>query len=503
MRVGILTSRTADPLVRETLKGVREVETIVVPLPVPVISILTTRTIASILRSRPDLAGLLSSADIVIVPGAVTGDARDITAVISRPTYKGPKALGELPAALSLVAKGVQLDPLKSADEVLGSLRPSLTYEQAFRIGGLSIPRRGPPVLIFAEAGPETPPDAVGQVSRRLVADGADLIVVGSVQSMTPDELASRVRAALSSGRPVIAEASSAPQIESALSAGAEGVSVTAEVALAAADLIRDSVVIVSSRDLREAERVERELRGFRLIIDPVLEVPPLGMTSSLMRYAEASARLSSPILFSAADVTEDVEADTGGVHGLLALMAVELGASAYLVVEETYKSFRGTAEAREAVRLAEQAWQAKSTERGMFSRLLVLKQASPPPKPPAQGVPIESVGYVEPKIATDHYVVVSVDHASGEIMVTLVRQGRAVASMVGKHAMSVARAAVRQFGLDPEHSAYLGYEVAKAELALKLGRTYTQDEQVIVTPWERNGNGTNDKYAGATISLG
>ena len=494
MRVGILTSRTAEPLVRETLRHVRDVETIVVPLPVPVISILTTRTIAAMLRTRPDLVAPLSSADMVLIPGTVSGDAGEISEVVSRPTYKGPKALGELPATLSLVARGVRLDPVKSADEVLGSLRPSLAYEEAFKIGELSVPRRGPPVLLFAEVGPEANLGEVQRVSRRLVSDGADLIVVGATPSMSPAQLAERVKLALASGRPVVAEASSTAQIEAALSAGAEGVSVTAEVALQAVDLLRGEVVIVSARDLLEAETVEREMRGSRLIIDPVLDVPPLGMTSSLVRYLEASARLTSPLLFSAADVTEDVEADTAGVHGLLALMAVEVRASAYLVVEETYKSYRGTAEAREAIRLAEQAWTARTTERGMFSRLLILKQASPPPAIMVNASPVERVGYVEPRLATDHYVVVSADHATGEIVVTLVRDGKAVASVAGRHAMSVARAAVRRFGLDPEHSAYLGYEVAKAELAIKLGRTYTQDEQVIVTPWERNGGGTNAK---------
>jgi len=47
----------------------------------------------------------------------------------------------------------------------------------------------------------------------------------------------------------------------------------------------------------------------------------------------------------------------------------------------------------------------------------------------------------------------------------------------------------VRRFGLDPEHAAYLGYELAKAEMSLKLGKTYVQDEPLIVVPWERNGN--------------
>ncbi|MDT7868004.1 MAG: hypothetical protein RQ853_06305, partial [Acidianus sp.] len=68
MRVGIVTSRTAETLVRETVSGVKDVEAMVVALPVPVISVLSTRAIASIIRSRPALAKALSSVDMVILP---------------------------------------------------------------------------------------------------------------------------------------------------------------------------------------------------------------------------------------------------------------------------------------------------------------------------------------------------------------------------------------------------------------------------------------------------
>ncbi|PVU72496.1 hypothetical protein DDW07_02280, partial [Acidilobus sp. SCGC AC-742_E15] len=73
MRVGIVTSRTAEPLVRETVSGVRDVEAMVIALPVPVISVLSTRAIASIIRSRPALAKALSSVDMVILPGERRG----------------------------------------------------------------------------------------------------------------------------------------------------------------------------------------------------------------------------------------------------------------------------------------------------------------------------------------------------------------------------------------------------------------------------------------------
>jgi len=488
MRVGIVTSRTAEPLVRETVSGVKDVEAMVVALPVPVISVLSTRAIASIIRSRPALAKALSSVDMVILPGTVSGDAGEVAKVVERPTYKGPKSLGELPATLAQVARGAQLDTVKSADEVLGSLMPSLSYEEAFRIGDRPVARRGPPLVIMSEIDPSVPPGKVAEAAARLSGDGADVVIVGADPSWRPEEVASRVREALRAGRPVLAEAPNEEFAERALEAGAEGVVMAAAMALRARDLLSGKVVVASSGDINELSEAEGRLSGSRLILDPIVEVPPLGMVRSLSRYLEASSRLRSPILFSAADVTEDVEADTLGVHALLSLIAVELRASAYLVVEETYKSYRSTAEAREALRLAETAWQLRSTERGMFSRLLVVKQDVRPPRA-VQAAEAEEVGYVEPKVSADQYLVINADHERGRVVVTFFRDGAPQGTLAGRHALSVARAAVRRFGLDPEHAAYLGYELAKAEMSLKLGKTYVQDEPLLVVPWERNGN--------------
>ncbi|ESQ21210.1 MAG: hypothetical protein CISAcid_07860, partial [uncultured Acidilobus sp. CIS] len=168
MRVGIVTSRTAEPLVRETVSGVKDVEAMVVALPVPVISVLSTRAIASIIRSRPALAKALSSVDMVILPGTVSGDAGEVAKVVTRPAYKGPKSLGELPATLAQVARGAQLDAVKSADEVLGSLMPSLSYEEAFRVGDRPVARRGPPLVIMSEIDPSVPPGKVAEAAARL-----------------------------------------------------------------------------------------------------------------------------------------------------------------------------------------------------------------------------------------------------------------------------------------------------------------------------------------------
>ncbi|MGC9112990.1 MAG: dihydropteroate synthase-like protein [Acidilobus sp.] len=489
MKFGIITSGPAEPVVREVLQEGGLKDFVVVALPVPAISLLTTSAIASVLSSRRDLLSGLSDVDIVVLPGTVRGDASEVAKVTGKPAFKGPRSLGELPVTLKYVSQGARLDTVKAADEVLGSLTPSISYEEAFRIGQVPVPRRGPPVLLLSEVDPRAQDFAA--TARRYVEEGAQVIMVGAEDGMSLGELRRRVREAKGLGLPVIAEAPSRAYAEEAIAAGADGLSVADYQVPEVEDLLsRDLALLVGGDSLDRLRDVERELAGrAKLIVDPSLAVPPLGLSQSVERYLRASRELSSPLLFSAANVTEEVEADTAGVHAVLALMAVEVRASAYLVVEETYKSVHGTSEAREAIRLAESAYAARASERGMFSRLLVLKQDYPPPPQPQEEVSAEHVGYVEPQVSAGEYVRISADPARGVMRVTLYRDGRAVGSLEGSHALSLARALVRRFNVSAEHAAYIGYELSKAELSLKLGRTYVQDEPVIVTPWEKNGN--------------
>lgn len=499
MKFGIITSEAAEPTVREVLEeeGLRD-QAVVVALPVPSISLLSSRAIASILRLRPDLLSRLEEADVIILPGAVSGSAEEVARVADRPAFKGPRTLGQLPAVMRYVMRGAKLDTVRAADEVLSSIRPSLRFERAYDVGKVVVPLRGPPVLVLAEVDPSRGPEEALRQAKSYVEEGADIIIVGADDSVSPGQLRERVQSLASLGRPLVAEAPTAEHARAALEAGADGLSIADYQVDEVKDLLTpDRLVIVGGNRLERLKEVEGSLRGrAKVMVDPSLAVPPLGLAESVCRYLRASRELSSPIMFSAANVTEDVEADTIGVHAILALLAVEVRASGYLVVEETYKSAHAVSEAKEALRLAELAFSSRSSERGEFSRLLVLKQDQPPP-PEADDVRSERVDYIEPEVSPSEYLRIAADPSRGVVRASLYRHGSLVGSVEGPHALSVARAIIRRFGMQPEHAAYMGYELAKAEMALKLGKTYVQDEPLLVPPWDRNGKEKGKAEAG------
>jgi dihydropteroate synthase-like protein len=357
--------------------------------------------------------------------------------------------------------------------------------EIAFTLAGVAVPRRGPPMVLASEVPPYRGPKEARTMALRLASDGADIIAVGCAFDEEPEALSARVEAALGAGRPVLAEAPTVGHVKAALDAGAAGVIVSAEMAADVAHLLgSEHAVVVGSDSLSKLLRAEEEMLSLgvsKIIIDPSLQAPPLGFIESLVRVREAAARAKSPVQFTAANVAEEVEADTHGVHGLLALAAAEARASVYYVVEDSYKSYRSTAEAREAVDVALTAWTLRRP-REVYSRLLVVKQPHPPPKPPR--VEAVRVGYVEPRMDKKGYITIHVDHERGVIVAVYRFYRGGYVAVEGTHPTSIARELVRRVGLDPEHAAYLGYELSKAEIALRLGRSYIQDDPVITPVW-------------------
>ncbi len=508
MRVALLTGRAARRLVEEVAGGRDDV--VIVELPVNVVSMLTANAVAAMLRSRRDLLEAARSADVVIVPGSVRGDVSVVAEVVGKPAFKGTRTTAGIPFILEHLKAGGRLDTLRPAEEVLGEPPALPPGVEAFRVSGVPVPARGPPPLLAAEVPPEAPRDSVAAEAARLAAQGARVVVVGASPSMEPGELAARVSQAakaLGEGVALGAEAPTPRHAREAARAGASLIATSPGNALEASE--HAEAVVVADRDvsiLEEAVARLAEVGYTNVIVDPVVDVPPLGFTESLERYRRA-AGLGKPLLFAAANVAGEVEADSHGVHALLALIAAELGASVYLVVEDSWKTRWSVSEAREAVRLAWEAWRRKTTERGMFSRLLVVKQQAPPPSVDSRGA--FEVCRVEPRIDPAGYLVIGVDHDEKYVVAEWVSYAGDRVRFRGRHAPSLARALVRAVGLNPEHAAYLGYELAKAEIALALERAYTQDEPVIVPVWDVDwlgcgvGPGQGDTGRGALRSEG
>ena len=245
------------------------------------------------------------------------------------------------------------------------------------------------------------------------------------------------------------------------------------------------------------------------LIADPVLNALGYGFTASLKNYILFRERdKKTPLFFGVGNVTELLDADSIGVNALLAGIASELNASVLFTPEHSDKCVGCVSELRRAAEMMLLAKKRKTTPKDLGIDLLVLKEKRRR-KPRILKTAAEEAGKAE-----DANVVVAKESetwrpdplgsfrielcetpAGTRILAThssLTKQEkqaeqtkegkegkeRKETKIVGRNAKEVLDTILR-LGLvsSLEHAAYLGRELAKAEIALSLKKSYEQDE--------------------------
>ncbi len=492
MKIGIVTSRSARRIIENVIKlideDIRKIhEFRIIALPVPAIGHLDTLTLARLLsKKKKELTGL----DILLIPGLCPGSTKIIEKEVGIETYKASRDPGLLPAAIefflnhNFLSKNYPLEDYYVDYEI--ALKDSPI---AFRIRDVDIPYRPPPVKILAEIPPCTKRERAERILNRYLEEGAHIIVLGTSFIASVKTFKDRLNLVKDIDKPVICECPNRKILRKALEEECDGVSIAADQVLnAEKEIIRklaERVVIVGERDtakLKHAVKILEEYGAKRIIVDPVVGLPLIDYTESVERYINAR-QLGYPMLFSAANVVEELSADTQGQHALLMSMAVELRASLYLVVEGSYKSIHSVAEAKEAARIIYKSHIMGRTPRDKLSSLLIIKQEIPPPPPILDYKNAEKVPeLVEPNMDKGFFLI-NVDHDRGYIMVEY-REGAIRKKWYGRRALGLMRMITRTVELSKEHAGYLGYELAKAEISLETGRTYIQDSPLFRYPW-------------------
>ncbi|ADL19659.1 Dihydropteroate synthase [Acidilobus saccharovorans 345-15] len=291
--------------------------------------------------------------DYIIIPGSYPWSARLVGANV----YKGPEGLGLL---AQMLEKG-DLD--LSRDLSFEKYRPDLVNSMAREaLESLRnyelIPLRPPPVRVLSEVvikGSENIEDIAG-TAKTLAADGADVIVLAPItakaEGMLKDILAAMSDLKIALGLDARAEILSrfSSDFEVLLSLRPWQLR---DLSWASGKYL---VITASSNDEINLARsyVEHLVsEGVRPILDPVIR-PPLvpGLWGSLQRLA-AIRELNAPIMIGLSNAVELMDADTAGSAAMLTFISAELGASALLVEEASFKARGLTAEARAAADMA------------------------------------------------------------------------------------------------------------------------------------------------------
>jgi len=213
---------------------------------------------------------------------------------------------------------------------------------------------------------------------------------------------------------------------------------------------------------LRAAEAAER--MGLAALLDPILDPIHFGFAASLGRYAAVRAALpEAHMLMGTGNLTELTDADSGGVTAALLGICSELRIGNVLVVQVSPHTRRTIQEHDAARRMMYAARADGSLPQGYTNALLQLHDRRPFPNSEAE------IAELAAQVKDRNY------------RIETAADGLHVYNRDGHHVAQDAFALFPHLKVegDAAHAFYLGAELAKAEIAWRLGKRYAQDEPI------------------------
>ncbi|MBN2015089.1 MAG: dihydropteroate synthase-like protein [Candidatus Altiarchaeota archaeon] len=501
----LLTGRDASSAVKEAADSA--------PLPVKVH--VCNTDVASFLSPElvlDELSGLdLDDVSLIIVPGSVVGGLSELSKAFRIPCVKGPKHFSDLPQVLALLSKtDLRLSEETPADELLRKeLRASIESEliRAYSSTDGSVLRIGDRKPVFLGTGvmhviaeipnaPKLSDPEVEKAAAYYVGSGASVLDLGMVYGADYSKEVPRLVDAVKSvvDVPVSIDSLNPNEIVSAVDSGIDLVlsldqtnyEVAASMDIPAVVIPRDSKGVpqgVSERISLVESLIQRlEDIGFRkYIVDLVLDPPNLGLVNSLQIFHEFRAKHSKiPMMMGCGNVTELLDADSLGVNALLASIASELGVDLLFSTEASCKTKGAVGELSKAAKMMYLSKKRGQAPKDLGIDLLSLKDKRSPGilRNPGEAAlkAIEAASVSDYGLEECSFSI----YISGNIEVVFYRDDEPRLKFTGHRAEQIYKEIIfRGLVKSLYHAAYLGRELEKAEIALRTGKNYVQDEDL------------------------
>jgi dihydropteroate synthase-like protein len=430
-RIVLVTGSLAEPRVRRVAEQVASeaLEPVVANVGVKVAALMTT----DIVERRLTLP---EGADRVVMPGRFRGDLDRLSDFFGTRFERGPDEVADLPEYLGHAKE-----------------KPDLSQHN---------------VTIFAEIVDATlmTPEEIVLRARMLRADGADVIDLGCLPDSPFPHLEDAIRALHADGVRVSVDSFNAEELSRGTKAGADFLLSLSEKTIAIADEGPAVPILVSAgaADMNSLDRVIDIMiaKGKPFYADPILDPIHYGFAASVARYVDLRRRRPDvPILMGIGNVTELTDADTTGINALLMGLCSELDITAVLAVQVSPHCRTAIREFDRARREFFAARKAGALPQGFGGGLMALRDRKGFASTP------EEIRTLATQIRDQNY------------RIEVAEDGVHIYNKNGHHVSD------DPFQLFPHldtradagHAFYLGVETARAEIAYRLGKRYTQDE--------------------------
>ena len=429
-QVLFLTGHLAEPRLEAVLKSMDpEFEWRVVDIGVKVAALMTEDII---MRRLPDAGG----ADKILLPGRCRGDLDRLSAHYGVPVESGPDEVKDIPVFFGRARRPSDMSKydINIFAEIIDAT--AMSVEE---------------ILARAE-----------DYSHR----GADVIDLGCLPDTPFLHLEETVRALKTHGYKVSVDSADPDELLRGGKAGADYLLSLDETRLYIADEVSSVPVLIPAVhgdlvSLRRAMAVLDE-KGLPYLADPVLDPINFGFMTSLGRYAELRrTRPDVDILLGTGNLTELTEADTTGITAALIGIASELNIKNVLVVQVSPHTRRTYEEHDAARRLMFASRADGELPKGYTDELLGLHSKRP--------FPLTSDEVAENAAAV----------RDKNFRIEVADDGVHIYNRDGHHVAQDIFELYPKLDVDGDtgHAFYLAAELAKAEIAWRLGKRYAQDE--------------------------
>ncbi len=497
MRIILVTGRKAEGMVRDAVRdSPHRCEVLVQDIDIAAFS-----TSGSIRRALEKEGGVdRSDTDLILVSGLCKADFSNLEWELKTPVRLGPRNAYDLRDTLKY-ADELEFSAKVPADLLLATKRREEAMKELqaleseakekFRLKTVKIGGKAR-MKVCAELVDATlmPEEAIRQRIDYYIKCGADMVDIGVHISASPEEVMRAVRTAREfASVPVSVDTMSPELILAGIESGADMVlSLNRENIAAVGDAIASegiAAVIVPDNahpdlaslftNIKKAQDMGIE----RIIADPVLDAVGYGIGASLHRYYLFRQRdRDTPLFFGVGNVTELIDADSTGVNAVLAGIAHDIGADILFTPEYSDKARGSVKELRVASEMMMLAKARSGPPKDLGLDLLMMKEKRSKPVPRLSDNDVieaeQAMRWRRDPCGSFRIAIVEVD---GRRVICVEHQpsGRRITGVNAKEIMDT----ILRLNMVSllEHAAYLGRELMKAELALRVGRSYEQDQ--------------------------
>ncbi|RKT47127.1 DUF6513 domain-containing protein [Thiocapsa rosea] len=389
-------------------------------------------TVDMIRRRLTDPGGV----DRIIIPGRCRGDLDELSRHFGIPVERGPEELKDLPRYFGLEG------PV-----------PDLSHYD---------------VRIFAEIvdAPCRSVEGILEEAAAMRSEGADVIDLGCLPDSRFPHLDASVRALKDAGYRVSVDSMQPEELLAGGRAGADFLLSLDEENLWIAAEVTSIPVLVPHRpgDLASLERAmaRMDAEGRPYIADPILDPIHFGFADSLVRYHRLrETHPQASIMMGVGNLTELTEADTAGINALLMGLISELGITNILTTRVSPHCRSAIREADLARRIMSWARREGSLPKLIDPGLTALHERRPFP------YDAEEIRELAAAVRDPNFRI----QVSAEGIHLYNRDGLMTFDDPFDFYLHLG---VEQ---DGGHAFYLGVELARAQIALQLGKGYVQDQ--------------------------